>query len=403
MANVSFPSASKPLPDENSYDHRYSTFQLAMLSLIFSVIITVTVVGNILVIVAYIRDSRIRATVANLFILNLSITDVLVGAFSLTFNISRFIKGFWPHGEIICKLWSVLDYSVVNISWLSIILISRDRYLLVSMGLKYQNYQTKKRVGLTLVAIWTIVVALWVVVAFAWSPITGSYSVNYKTTCFMEYLTNPIAPIFINLVYFCISFILVFVMNIAVYLKVRQRSKGTVGQGPPTNQSAESMSRRNSASRAVLVGGSHLGDPGKANPGQNGPGSSADSTIHTTAGPTASHSERAVPGNSERAQKARNDRKALVKHQKAAVVLGILTGCFLLCWLPYIATSVMFSFCGDACIPTIVWEITEVIAWCNSTINPFIYAATNVHFRKNFKRFLFLDRWTCNGIGRREN
>nr|XP_054772242.1 histamine H3 receptor-like [Lytechinus pictus] len=393
---ISNPLANGTFFDKESANgHRYSLFQLAILSFIFSVIIAVTVIGNTFVILAYIQDSHIRSTVANMYILNLAVTDFIVGAFSLTFNLSRFISGFWPHGEIICKLWSILDYTVVNVSWLTMILISRDRFLLVTMGLKYQTYQTKRRVGLTLASIWTIVLTYWSLIAFAWSPISGLSKVDYDTTCLMEYLFNPVAPIIINFVYFSVSFVILLLMNIAVYVKVRQRSKGIVGHIPLTDQSGGPSSQIHRVPGSFLAENNNSGGATTSRhiKGQRTQGTSADRTIVTTAASTASH-QGSVP-----VQDNTHDvhRKTLRKHHKAAVVLGILSGCFLLCWLPYIASSVVFSFCGGSCIPALAWEVTEAISWCNSMINPFIYAATNVNFRKNFKRLLMINKCSPNG------
>eukprot|EP00057_Strongylocentrotus_purpuratus_P027259 XP_011681733.1 PREDICTED: histamine H3 receptor-like [Strongylocentrotus purpuratus] len=135
----------------------YSPASLAIISLIMGVIIAVTIIGNFFVILAYILDPHVRANVGNLLILNLAVTDFMVGVFSLTFNLSWLVKGFWSHGEIICKLWLVLDYTICWVSQITMVLISWDRYCLVSMGLKYKTYQTKKRVGLILVFVWTII------------------------------------------------------------------------------------------------------------------------------------------------------------------------------------------------------------------------------------------------------
>ena len=86
--------------------------------------------------------------------------------------------------------------------------------------------------------------------------------------------------------------------------------------------------------------------------------------------------------------------KTLSRHRRAALVLTILVGCFTVCYLPYNITSVVYSICGFDCVAKPAWETVSNLLWINSALNPFISAATNVHFRRNFRHFLCLDRWT---------
>lgn len=363
----------------------YSPASLAIISLIMGIIIAVTIVGNFFVILAYILDPHVRANEGNLLILNLAVTDFMVGVFSLTFNLSWLVRGFWPHGEIICKLWLVLDYTVCWVSQITMVLISWDRYCLVSMGLKYKTYQTKKRVGLILVFVWTIMLILLSLLAFAWSPITGQANIDYDRVCIMEFIVLRYAPLAINLIPYAIMLVCIVTLNTSVYINIYQRSKvrqcgpAKVGMGHKTRNLDEGTNGSlSSASCEVLSSGPH--ERGEEN------------IMNANVTPTETNSAEEGPLKVIDADKVR---MTLIRHRKAAIVLSILTGCFILFWLPYIITTVVYSICAMECVSNVIWELTEVLAWCNSAINPFIYAATNVPFRKNFRRFLLLDRWSC--------
>ncbi|XP_054774923.2 histamine H3 receptor-like [Lytechinus pictus] len=94
--------------------------------------------------------------------------------------------------------------------------------------------------------------------------------------------------------------------------------------------------------------------------------------------------------NKEKSKKAREFRR----QRRAAIVLFTLVITFGICWLPYQITTILVTIMGDGSINYIIEEIMTNLLWCNSTINPFLYAFVTVSFRRNFIRFLGLDRIT---------
>ncbi|XP_041453255.1 histamine H3 receptor-like [Lytechinus variegatus] len=238
----------------NSYVYPYSTTWLAIVPLIISLIILVTVVGNLLVILAYIQDRCIRLKVANIFILNLAITDFIVGAFMWPVTISWLIKDTWVYGEIICKVWLIVDYTVTTMSAITLLMISWNRYCLFSSAVTHRVFQTKKGVGLMILSTWICVILVYSFLAFGFSPFTGQYTIDYTFNCELELTSNVIVTLISN---------------------------------------------------------------------------------------------------------------------------------------------VMFAICGHKCVSYLNWEITNALVWGNSMINPFIYAATNKHFRRKFREMLLFKRWVC--------
>ncbi|XP_071944886.1 histamine H2 receptor-like [Antedon mediterranea] len=118
----------------------------------------VTVLGNGLVIFALTTEISLRSNPANLFILNLSVADFLVGAFSLPFNTFWLMFDYWPFGEGVCKMWLIIDYTACTVSVCGIILISLDRYFMLNMKLKYRQFQTTKRVTVMILVSWAVII-----------------------------------------------------------------------------------------------------------------------------------------------------------------------------------------------------------------------------------------------------
>ncbi len=69
-----------------------------------------TIVGNTLVIIAFIIDKQIRqGGMSNYLILNLAISDLLLGIGVLPFSASYSTFGIWYFGRILCEIWLVID------------------------------------------------------------------------------------------------------------------------------------------------------------------------------------------------------------------------------------------------------------------------------------------------------
>ncbi|XP_047344406.1 octopamine receptor Oamb isoform X3 [Vespa velutina] len=72
---------------------------------------------------------------------------------------------------------------------------------------------------------------------------------------------------------------------------------------------------------------------------------------------------------------------------KAAKTLGIIVGGFILCWLPFFTMYLLRAFCPNCIHPT-VFSVLFWLGYCNSAINPCIYALFSKDFRSAFKRII---------------
>lgn len=72
---------------------------------------------------------------------------------------------------------------------------------------------------------------------------------------------------------------------------------------------------------------------------------------------------------------------------KAAKTLAIIVGGFIICWLPFFTMYLTRAFCND-CINDTLFSILFWLGYCNSAVNPFIYALFSRDFRQAFKRII---------------
>lgn len=69
-----------------------------------------TILGNILVILAFVLDKQIRqGGMSNYLIINLAISDLLLGIAVLPFSASYSTFGIWYFGKYLCEFWLAID------------------------------------------------------------------------------------------------------------------------------------------------------------------------------------------------------------------------------------------------------------------------------------------------------
>ena len=348
----------------------FPLYRYIIVGIAYGIIIILTVVGNFMVMVSFYRDRHISSKIANWYILNLSVADFTIGLVSMTLNIIWWMVDDWPFGKITCQIWLFVDYVSVTVPIYTIICISLDRYWLLTKTLEYPKYATKTKAIVFLVLMWAFCISFYGVVTFAWIPITGfAEEIEYDWNCELEATYNFEFQLFTISFFFLLPLFIIIYFNLVVYQNIRKRSKGFVRSKP-----------------AATLG--------------------ATTTI---TGTVAKRSQPQTSGSKYELKKKLDDlpktqdtnlvedkKKAdFNRHRKAAITLAVLVGVFVICWLPYYITTLLSIFCEE-CVHVMVWEVTNNLLWCNSTINPFLYAAMNIHFRENFIKLLGLQSWFKN-------
>ncbi|XP_052463670.1 neuropeptide FF receptor 1-like [Carassius gibelio] len=107
------------------YQHSLPTAALFTLAYLF--IFLLCLMGNALVCVIVLRNQHMR-TVTNIFILNLAVSDLLVGIFCIpTTLVDNLITG-WPFSNTVCKLSGLVQGTSVCASVFTLVAIAVDRF-----------------------------------------------------------------------------------------------------------------------------------------------------------------------------------------------------------------------------------------------------------------------------------
>ncbi|XP_071449414.1 tachykinin-like peptides receptor 86C [Hetaerina americana] len=144
ISDCLFPPSSRPffLP----------SWQKAPWIIVFSVMLLVAAPGNAIVIWIVLGHRRMR-TATNCFLVNLSISDLLLSLLNCAFNLVFMLDGDWPFGAAYCSLSNFVANCSVAASVFSLTAISVDRYMAIVHPLKHRK--SKRRARWALGAIWT--------------------------------------------------------------------------------------------------------------------------------------------------------------------------------------------------------------------------------------------------------
>lgn len=181
------------------------------------------ITGNILTIIAYVRDKQLR-TVYNTFLVNLAVTDLLLCIVSMSFYAIFTLQTYtWNFGYYFCKAYMVIDFTICLESVLMIVIISCDRLFLVRLGPQYTIKITMKKAYLQLSISWFIAFFLYGPAIIGWDIWTGEDIVD-EDDCDVQFAHNKAFTTTTAFVEFVIPFICIGTVNCIIYREIRKRN-----------------------------------------------------------------------------------------------------------------------------------------------------------------------------------
>ncbi|XP_024940723.1 cholecystokinin receptor type A-like isoform X4 [Cephus cinctus] len=120
---------------------------------LYATIFLLAVVGNCLVLVTLARNKRMR-TVTNVYLLNLAVSDLLLGVFCMPFTLlGQMLKNF-VFGTTMCKLIPYFQAVSVSVGVWTLVAISLERYFAICRPLKSRRWQTQFHAYKMIAVVW---------------------------------------------------------------------------------------------------------------------------------------------------------------------------------------------------------------------------------------------------------
>ncbi|GFO38024.1 5-hydroxytryptamine receptor 1a [Plakobranchus ocellatus] len=420
-----------------SYHHpRYGEMTMILICILLGGMILAIILGNIFVITAILVEKTLQG-VSNYLILSLAMTDLLVAVLVMPLSLINEISTNWFLGTVLCDMWISMDVLCCTASILHLVAIAFDRYWAVS-NIDYIRSRNARQILFMVAVVWMVSVCISIPPLFGWRHDTDGPEVTGQCLISQDHGYT----IFSTVGAFYCPLFLMLIINFKIYRAARyrirrkrfgnrnchhnglqaihvpisvvnadasQRTNTRHSSGSDVSQDGVSMympscTNANDVTRMDTESPLDLAETNDALLSQD-PGiqrmlsntlTVPACTVNVTLarpGPGGMSSNNNVPKRQRRGvdkERYRREKMEMRRERKAARVLGIITGAFVVCWLPFFIIAVLMPMCGDHCyIPGYVLSLFLWLGYFNSLINPIIYTIFNPSFRVAFRKIFF--------------
>ncbi|XP_076464478.1 5-hydroxytryptamine receptor 4-like [Babylonia areolata] len=285
-----------------------------------------TILGNSVTILAVLTHRKLR-TKTNAFIVSLATADLCVALLVMPFGIYQQANNkVWTLGTTLCRLSASLDVMMCTVSIFHLSCLAIDRYLAICRPFLHERMTVRMIVAM--------LVFCWVVPVFiSFLPIMNGWN-ELGIEDYLRCAFPPEAPVCVfivnipfavvcSLIAFYVPVAFMGVCNVKIYM---------------------------AASRQA-------------------------------------HHIRALEEAGSQHHMSHHKRKKFRHETKAAKTLGIIMGCFSVCWFPFFILNVIDPVIGYR-IPYVPWMVALWLGYINSMMNPVLYFFFNKRFNAAFHRLL---------------
>lgn len=421
---------------------------IGVLSIVLGLMILVTVIGNVFVIAAILLERNLQ-NVANYLIVSLAVADLMVACLVMPLGAVYVISNNWMMGPEICDLWTSTDVLCCTASILHLVAIAVDRYWAVT-DVDYIHTRNSRRIGIMIIIIWIIalIVSLAPQIPQFKDPdyITR---IEEKKQCIVS--QDLKYQIFATSSTFYVPLLMIFVLYWKIFqaarnqIRKRRELKGhNIEKEPKINNNKitkgflakrkflrikRGAKMKNDSSLVMVEGQSittmeiveeenetqnievttafTISKP--ANTLQNSEvlvsnNVSPEKSSATTNNGSTSHQShisdisrvdmlnKECPASVDKLLPSKREKKESIeakRERKAAKTLAIITGAFVICWLPFFILALLMPLCKEACyISDYIMSFSLWLGYFNSALNPVLYTIFNPEFRQAFTRIL---------------
>ncbi|GLV36012.1 5-hydroxytryptamine (serotonin) receptor 1B [Carabus blaptoides fortunei] len=378
-------------------------------AIILAILILATVIGNMFVIAAILLERNLQ-NVANYLILSLAVADLLVACLVMPLGAVYEVNRQWSLGPELCDMWTSSDVLCCTASILHLVAIATDRYWAVT-NIDYIHQRTAKRIGIMILVVWFVSFLVCIAPLLGWKDPLWERRVVEEHQCLVSQDLGY--QIFATASSFYLPLLVILILYWRIFQtarkRIRRRQEASKGARTPSTggviaaasgsggiaaavvtiigRPLPTISENTTAFTTVSSNNSNNTSPEKTSFAN---GLEPDMPTTTDCGLAAYHHQPYQPYQLKRKPKDTADSK---RERKAAKTLAIITGAFVMCWLPFFIIAILLpvyetwpfrlTIHRDFMFSFFLW-----LGYFNSTLNPIIYTIFSPEFRHAFKKLL---------------
>uniref|UniRef100_UPI00358DDC37 G-protein coupled receptor 84 n=1 Tax=Myxine glutinosa TaxID=7769 RepID=UPI00358DDC37 len=355
-------------------------------------------IGNVLTLFVIITNAKLRTRI-NLFILNLTLSDLLYCTFLQPFTADAYLHLTWRFGALGCKLFGLFLFISNSVSILNLGLIAVSRYLVIRNKAAFEKRCTTVR-------LWAFLLFIWLVGLASFAPLWYSYDFQQQVcTCSFDRIKGRPYTTILLFLYFGLGLSSIGICYFLIYRKLRASAKALASHKRPEESMAVATAHLPgpSSNAGPRDGSDKDGAEFSAESVEEGHVETSvieDSSTDEMSGSTTSTSGLGVGSKAEGAKgdivkrmfrKMATNKMATKKvdvdtdSRKVTRMCFAVFLVFVICYLPFCLLNIVDAK-GRA--PQVVHMMAANLTWLNSCINPILYALMNRHFREAYGRLL---------------
>ncbi|XP_037353570.1 melanopsin [Talpa occidentalis] len=219
-----------PFPTVNVPDYAHYTLGTVIL------LVGLTgMLGNMTVIYTFCRSRGLR-TPANMFIINLAVSDFLMSFTQAPVFFASSLYKQWLFGETGCEFYAFCGALFGITSMITLTAIALDRYLVITRPLATIGVVSKRRAALVLLGVWLYALAWSLPPFFGWSAYVPE---GLLTSCSWDYMRFTPSFRAYTMLLFCFVFFLPLLVIVYCYIFIFRAIRET-GQALQTFRACES-------------------------------------------------------------------------------------------------------------------------------------------------------------------
>ncbi|KAH6935953.1 hypothetical protein HPB50_011659 [Hyalomma asiaticum] len=327
----------------------------------YAIILLLAVLGNGLVILTLAVNQRMR-TVTNLFLLNLAVSDLLLGVFCMPFTLAGVLLREFVFGQLICSCFSTFRCNLcayecaavsVCVSDWTLVAVSVERYYAICQPLRSRAWQTPRHAQRTVATVWTVslIIMLPIALLSELKPIRDTTKMKCRED-WGDLLYERLFTLFLD--------VLLLVLPLLIMVTTYARIAATL-------HSAMQQQQTETATGSPNKNGSPFAS---VHPSQPEPGTS----LRLHRGATIRWHQR-------------DPDRSLATKQRIIRMLFVVVVEFFVCWTPLYVLNTVSLFRPEAVYYGLGYRgicFLQLLAYASSCCNPITYCFMNRTFRVSF-------------------